>query len=222
VSGAMLWCRSVGSAPEWTPILPDGCLDLIWDGCQLLIAGPDTVARWHHSPAGTSYVALRFSGGIGPAMLGVPADQLVDLSPRLEEFWPAGEARKLAERVAADPVATLEGWAVERAASCNVDPLGPRVLDMAMVGMPVAMMADELGLSTRQLDRRCLEAYGYGPRRLTRVLRFGRAVQAARVGAALAHVAASCGYADQAHFSREVRSLAGKTPTELLAELRRG
>ena len=202
-------------------ILPDGCMDLIWDGRRLFVAGPDRRARWHQSLGGTSYVALRFSGGTGPAMLEVPADQLVDLTPGLEELWPADEAMTLAEQVAADPAATLVGWAVERAASREVDPLGPRLLGLAAAGTPVAVMADELGLSTRQLDRRCLKAFGYGPRRLTRVLRFGRAMEEARVGAALAQVAAGCGYADQAHLSREVRALAGTTPRGLLTELRR-
>jgi AraC-like DNA-binding protein len=220
VPGTVLWCRDVGPTPERTRILPDGCLDLIWDGRRLFVAGPDKMARWHQSPAGTSYVALRFSGGTGPAMLGVPADHLVDLTPGLEELWPDGEAQTLADQVAADPVATLERWAVERSASRKVDPLGPSVLDMAAAGVPVVAMADELGLSTRQLDRRCLEAFGYGPRRLTRVLRFGRAMDEARIGAALAQVAAGCGYADQAHLSREVRALAGTTPGGLLAELR--
>jgi transcriptional regulator GlxA family with amidase domain len=150
----------------------------------------------------------------------VPADHLVGLTPGLEELWPDGEAQTLADQVAADPVATLERWAVERSASRKVDPLAPSVLDMAAAGVPVVAMADELGLSTRQLDRRCLEAFGYGPRRLTRVLRFGRAMDEARIGAALAQVAAGCGYADQAHLSREVRALAGTTPRGLLAELR--
>lgn len=220
VPGTVLWCRRVGQAPERTRILPDGCLDLIWDGRRLFVAGPDTTARWHHSAAGTSYVALRFSGGTGPAVLGVPADELVDLTPGLEELWPAGEALALAERASADPVTTLEQWVVGRSIAIDVDPLGPRVLDMARAGVPVAAMADQLGLSTRQLDRRCIAAFGYGPRRLTRVLRFGWAMDEARVGTALAQVAAGCGYADQAHLSREVRALAKTTPTGLLAELR--
>jgi AraC-like DNA-binding protein len=54
--------------------------------------------------------------------------------------------------------------------------------------------------------------------RLARVIRFGRALEEIRSGAPLAQVAASCGYADQAHLSREVRALAGTTPMGLLGE----
>ena len=80
-------------------------------------------------------------------------------------------------------------------------------------------MADRLGLSERQLRRRCLPVFGYGPRRLARILRMNRAVAAALAGRPLADVAYDCGYADQAHLCRDVLDLAGATPTELLAEL---
>src|ERR1700676_3827476 len=115
-AGAVLWTSSAGPAPEPARILPDGCMDLIWDGRSLFIAGPDSTARWVRSPAHTSYVALRFSGGTGPALLGVPADEVLDRSPDLEDIWPSREARALSERVADSPATALEAWAVARAA----------------------------------------------------------------------------------------------------------
>ena len=90
---------------------------------------------------------------------------------------------------------------------------------MANSGTTVAAMADRLGLGARQLHRRCLPVFGYGPRRLSRVVRLGRSLDAARAGAPLAQVAADCGYVDQAHLSREVRDLTGTTPSKLLREL---
>jgi AraC-like DNA-binding protein len=219
VPGAVVWGRVVEPARGRTPILPDGCLDLLWDGNRLFVAGPDATARWVQETPGTSYAALRFSAGTGPSLLGVPADELLDQTLDLEQLWPPGEVRALADRVAADPVAALETWAVERSAPCAVDPLGPRVLAMAKKGTAVAAMADRLGYSPRQLHRRCLPVFGYGPRRLARVLRLGQSLEAARTGVPLAEVAATCGYVDQAHLSREVRALAGTTPTALLQEL---
>jgi len=219
VPGAVLWERATGPAQARSRILPDGCLDLLWDGSRLFVAGPDTAARWHQGPPHACYVALRFSGGAGPALLGVPADELRDRAPALDELWPSAAARVLAERVAADPVTALEAWAAGRAATSAPDPLGPRVLAMAAAGTPVARMAERAGLSARQLHRRCLPLFGYGPRRLARVLRLGRALEAARKGTPLAQVAVGCGYADQAHLSREMRALAGATPAGLLQEL---
>jgi AraC-like DNA-binding protein len=219
VPGAVLWGRTVVAAPEHTRILPDGCLDLLWDGRRMVVAGPDTTARWHASPPGTSYVALRFSGGIGPALLGVPADEVRDRTVSLDELWPAAASRRLTEAVAADPGAALTAWATSRVADQEpLEPLGSRVLAMATGGTPVAEMADRLGLGARQLHRRCLPLFGYGPRHLARVVRLNRALADARLGTPLAAVAAGCGYADQAHLSREVRALTGTTPSRLVQD----
>jgi len=214
--GAVLWQREIAGDPVDTAIMPDGCVDLLWDGTRLLVAGPDTTARWHRSPAGTTYVALRFSGGLGPTLLGVPADELRDRTANLDELWPGRQVRMLTEQVEADPGAVLEAWVVASVARCDPDPIGPRVLAMATAGTSIAAMAERLCVSPRQLHRRCLPAFGYGPRHLSRILRFQRALEEVRRGVPLAQVAATCGYADQAHLSREVHALAGTTPRGLL------
>ncbi|WP_428341178.1 helix-turn-helix domain-containing protein [Mycobacterium sp.] len=214
VVGAVLWQRTLDS-PRVTSIMPDGCLDLLWDANRLFVAGPDTAARWHPSPAGATYVALRFSAGLGPTVLGVPADKLRDQTLNLEQLWPTREAQVLTEQVELDPAAVLQAWVVERAVRCDLDPFGPRVLAMAKAGTPTMVMAERLCMTTRQLHRRCRQTFGYGSRHLARVMRFRRALEEIRCGAPLAKVAAVCGYADQAHLSREVRALAGTTPATL-------
>ena len=73
----------------------------------------------------------------------------------------------------------------------------------------VTAIASAVGLSSRQLHRRCLDAFGYGAKTLARVLRLVNAVDSARAGIAFADTAARAGYADQAHLSRDVRALAG-------------
>jgi AraC-like DNA-binding protein len=215
--GVVLW-QSTAPAAGWTRILPDGCLDLIWDGHALLVAGPDSAARWHEAPPGRRYTGLRFHYGTGPAVLGIPASEVLDASPGLAQLWPSAAVRPLAEQVAPDPAAALARWAAERGRDHPADPLGPRVHALAGRALPVAQMADQLGLSARQLHRRCLPVFGYGPRRLSRILRMTRALDRARAGRPLAEVAAACGYADQAHLTRELGALGGSPPTALLAE----
>ena len=211
VPGVVVWTKD---GPGAGRILPDGCLDVLWDGTRLSVAGPDSRARRHTSPPGTTYAALRLGAGTGPALLGVPADLLRDSTPDLDDLWPQDAVRRLTEQVADGGAAALAGWV--RTQRPDPDPLGPRVLALASAGAPVAVMADRLGLSTRQLHRRCLPVFGYGPRRLSRVLRLQRALAAP---GPLADVAHACGYADQAHLSREVRDLTGITPTVLRREL---
>ena len=83
-------------------------------------------------------------------------------------------------------------------------------------GAGVLSLASSVGLSERQLHRRCLDAFGYGPKMLDRVLHLNVALDHARTGLALAEVAARFGYADQAHFTRDVKALTGLPPRLLL------
>lgn len=53
------------------------------------------------------------------------------------------------------------------------------------------------------------------------MLRLSRALILGRNGMPLARVATDRGFADQAHLSREMRDLAGTTPTVLFGELAR-
>ncbi|MBO0693082.1 MAG: AraC family transcriptional regulator [Acidimicrobiaceae bacterium] len=218
VPGITVWQRDARPSTFTGRILPDGCMDLIWDGSRLVVAGPDTRARWHTMEPNVGYVGLRFSRGLGPALLAIRADELLDVTADLGSLWPSGEARVLSEQVAAAPEAALEAWAGEGFARRESPRIGSVVFELAASGTPVAAMADCLGIGVRQLHRRCLPLFGYGPQHLARVLRLDRALVAAHRGVPLVDVAATAGFADQAHLSREVRDLAGTTPRRLLGE----
>jgi AraC-like DNA-binding protein len=96
------------------------------------------------------------------------------------------------------------------------DPALVEVATAAQAGRSVTAIAAAAGLSPRHLRRRCQITFGYGPKTLVRVFRLQRAVAAARAGRPFAAVAADTGYADQAHLSREVKTLAGVSLTELI------
>jgi AraC-like DNA-binding protein len=213
--GVVLW-RSEPDLGKAKPslILPDGCLDLMWDGERLLIAGPDTTAHLHVPRGGESFTALRFGAATGPAALGVIANEVVDRLVPLEDVWGTRRTALLEEQVAAGGAAALERWL--RGAPEPDDSLGSRVFRMAGAGLPVAEIADQVGFSARQLQRRSKEMFGYGAGHLLRVLRLQRALAQARAGRPLSEVAADTGYYDQAHLSREVRALTGTTPSALL------
>ncbi len=81
-------------------------------------------------------------------------------------------------------------------------------------------LARELGLTHQHLGTLFRQSVGVPPRLLFRVLRFHSAVTALRAappGTRLAAIAAGAGYADQAHFNRDFRELAGCTPSHYLA-----
>jgi methylphosphotriester-DNA--protein-cysteine methyltransferase len=84
----------------------------------------------------------------------------------------------------------------------------------------VADTADELSITTRQLQRSVLAEVGLAPKSFQRVARFQRFLRSAERGVALGRAAVEAGYADQAHLTREVRRLSGLTPSRLIAERR--
>ena len=81
----------------------------------------------------------------------------------------------------------------------------------------VSEIARELGLSSRQLQRRFLAAVGVPPKRFVRVLRFARVWQLATMSSpeTWAEIAAANGYSDQAHMVREFRAFGAEPPTHL-------
>jgi AraC-like DNA-binding protein len=209
-----------------TRVLPDACTDLIWQsGVGLFVAGPDTGPAPSASPPGSVFVGARFRPGAGGAALGVPLSELLDLRVDAADV-PSVPAGQLPGSLAPDEaMRRLVRIAGEMVAERPADQL---VLEAArQLGRPGAraeLVAGRLGISERQLRRRCQAAAGYGPRMLHRVLRFRRFVSlidGAGAGADLATAAAEAGYADQAHLTRESSRLAG-LPPGALARVRAG
>ncbi|GAA1921535.1 helix-turn-helix transcriptional regulator [Streptomyces sodiiphilus] len=212
-----VWQRTHSPGGE-VRVLPDGCLDLLWHDGELLVAGPDSRAQLSRDRPGANWAGLRFARGTGPAVLGVPAAPLRDLRVPLAALWPGHEVRELAERVAGAPcpAAALEAAAARRLrASGPPEPWCRVAADMLDRGARVAELAHATGWSERHLRRRFLASFGYGPKTLARVLRLQRALELVRAGTPPAAAAARSGYADQAHMSREVRSLTGMPLTRL-------
>ncbi|MEE1803459.1 helix-turn-helix domain-containing protein [Streptomyces sp. JV176] len=226
LDGAIVWTGTTAAAttgpgsgpgPAPYPVLPDGCMDLLWIGGRLLVAGPDTRAYTPEGVSGLYCAGVRFAPGTAPALLGVPAHELRDRRVELADLWSPAKARALTDltaRVAAttDPATALETAALRcAAASGPPDPLLRAVVTGLDAGRTVAVTADAVGLGARQLHRRSLDAFGYGPKTLARVLRLQRALELVRRGVPYADAALAAGCADQAHLARETRALAGLT-----------
>ncbi|MFJ9606471.1 helix-turn-helix domain-containing protein [Kitasatospora sp. NPDC101176] len=223
LSGAVVWTRqAVGPDTADGPaglVLPDGCMDLLWTPGRLLVAGPDSHAFRPGPGLAGPWAGIRLPPGAAPALLGVPAHELRDRRVELSDVLDGPRVRRLTGRIdaAPDPAAVLEDLALRLAAdAAPVDPLVRAVATALAAGRPVAATAAAVGLGARQLHRRSLTAFGYGPKTLARILRLQRALALARAGAPLADTATRAGYADQAHLARDVRELAGTPLTALL------
>ena len=202
-------------------VVPDGCVDLIWSGDRLTIAGPDTRARLVALAPGTRMVGVRLRPGIAGEVLGLPAGELRDVAPDAGEVLGRDQAEVLLTALAGGG-AGADHHAILLAAIARRGVSGPDLLVRAAVAAldrphaRVAAVAAGLGLSARQLQRRVTDAVGYGPKTLARVLRFRR-LQALPAGP-LVELALEAGYADQAHMTVEVTELAGIPPVRFLKD----
>jgi AraC-like DNA-binding protein len=220
VASPLVACTWERHAPDGHQqrVVPDGCVDLIWSGERLTIAGPDTAARVVALAGGSRLVGARLRPGAAGPVLGLPASQLRDSSPDAADIFGRDVAEALLERLAAgaDPYTVLVR-ALELRGVRTPDPLVQAAV--AALGRPrarVGAVAAELGVSARQLQRRLSDAVGYGPKMLARVLRFCRLQQLPP--APLVELALDAGYADQAHMTAEVTSLAGISPVRFLKD----
>jgi AraC-like DNA-binding protein len=228
-SVACLWAQVSGERDRAGLVLPDGCADLIWtQGQGASVAGPDTGPVPTTMAAGTILLGVRFRPSMGGPVLGIPLSELRDQRVDLADLRP-GDARRLSATL--DPATAAARVLDVTGALAGAARLDPAVAEAArLLHDPQARaedVADDIGLSLRQLRRRCHAAVGYGPKTLQRVLRFRRFVS--RIDALplnpqhppspgaldLASLAVQAGYADQAHLTRECGRLAGLTPAAL-------
>src|SRR3954451_14101974 len=83
-------------------ILPDGCVDLVWRGDGLVVAGPATGPALG-GPVGVPVFGVRFRLGVAGSALGLPASEVLDASVPLDAVWGFG----VEERVAAGGLPAL-------------------------------------------------------------------------------------------------------------------
>lgn len=219
-----LWVRVGTGGPDgYARIVPDGCMDVLWsDSAGLQAVGPNTTAFVSPVAPGGSVLGVRFHPGAARPLFGVPAPSLLDgrvparalfgdAAARLEEELQDTPDMRGRARLLVDFLSQLAGRAeapepLVRAAADRLDRVG------------VAEVARDLAVSERHLRRLVTAEVGYGPKRLSRVLRLRRALERVRAGAELAEVAFVSGYADQAHFTNECRALAGIAPGRFLQD----
>ncbi|MEV0630723.1 AraC family transcriptional regulator [Nonomuraea wenchangensis] len=191
---------------------------------RAVVAGLHLDAAELRQVGGTRGVWLTLSPTGAGALLGVPASALAGDVADLADVVPA--MAHLPERLAA-----CRSWPQRRAVvesallAGGTRHTGGEELRAALAALSGAGRVQEaarrLGCSRRHLSGTVRRELGVTPKEYQRLLRFetarGGLVDAARAGkVSLAAVAAASGFADQAHFTREWRVMAGCTPTEWL------
>ena len=196
---------------------------------SVLLAGQLTEQLVLRPTGRVAALGVRFHPFGAAACFAVPQQQLAGCTPAIDDLSPLLSASMARVRSQTDDVCEAVAL-VQEALIAHVD--GARIdvrirraaglIERSNGRLSIDTVASTVGTSRRHLERQFLHTVGLGPKRLARIARFQRALRLMgpeNQGSGAA-TAAACGYADQPHFIREFRRLAGCAPSEHL--LKRG
>lgn len=210
--------------------LPDGQGGLhTFDTC---VGGFHTTPVEIHHDGNQHGMQLDVTPAGARALFGMPAAELASATVALDVLW-GPRAAGLYDRLATAPSWPTR-FAIAEHVLCRViaERAAPATisadLEMAWARLAgaagqieVATLAADAGWSRRHFTQRFSTEYGLGPKAMARVMRFERSrtmlLAAPSRRLRLVDIAATCGYADQAHMARDWQALAGSSPTSWLA-----
>ena len=204
--------------PVWSLAEPSTQSTLQHPVCLVVVS--DTYARFYGVSRGRSSVTLEGEGWAVGTMLRPAAGRAVGALVGGIRAAMAADPHAPAAHLAA--IGHVESWL---ATHLPVDAQGLLVNRLVtwLGDHPEVTRVDELAreadLSERSLQRLVEQRIGLSPKWLLQRRRLHDAVEALKAGrGTLADVAADLGYADQAHFTHDFRTVTGMTPGEYLRD----
>lgn len=194
-------------------VLPDTTVELACVDGQIDVIGPMTVARPGRYAIGSRVQLLSLDPITASCWLRLPMALLTDRIVGLVDIDPT-MADDLADGFASGRMTDRSMG--RRFADLGPDPRADRAAWLLARGHSVSHTAGAVNLGDRQFTRWFHQQTGMHPKRYQRVERLRRALHGAKQGQPLAAVAAYAGYADQAHFNRDVHALTGGAPRTIL------
>ena len=226
--------------PVRTRVLPDNCIDILWQDAAPLGKVAGMMSRPHHVAAAAPVrtVAVRFLPGAARAFFDLPLAELQDGHPPLAELWPRHDAEALAAalwerdhptRVRFDTIERALRARLHARAAASTSASADRLTRAAVVRMEAAGgavriddLAAALGVTRQHLALLFRERVGLPAKTFAMVCRFRRAHAALRAcdrpaGAVdWAALAGECGYYDQSHLIHAFNQFADATPQAFL------
>ena len=233
------WELEAGDDALAEPIFPDGRVEIVvhlgarpnrvgdaWAQPEVMVVGQMTTALRLQPTPGLHAVGIRFTPAGARTWLGAPLHECTDAIHGLDQM-DSRVAALIRDAVHRGGALQASLRALESALrqTRTAHWTAPRAVDHAVQvvlacggRVRVETLAASAGVGVRQLERQFLEAVGLSPKRFIRTARFQRALQLLRGGQFPADVAQACGFSDQAHLSREFRSVAGVPAREVKLE----
>ena len=225
------WSVEAGAKPY--RVLPDGCIDFIFDldRARARVVGTMTSDIVVQLPAGARLFGVRFAPGAVVPFIAARANELTDTEVQLTDLTRAAHEH-LIERVVAARDHAQRAREVARFVHDSRSRLQPADLRVrAAIGLlrerhcrcSIEAVAEQLGLSSRQLERLFHEHVGVSPKFTARVVRMQAALRLLEAGPRYRGAPAlAAGYADEPHLVREFRALTSLSPRQLVHERRVG
>jgi AraC-like DNA-binding protein len=180
--------------------------------------------------ADLGFIAVRFKIGMLHRFTPIPATELMDASPSVEELWGQTGADLLRHlSYGADQrerIALIQSFLIGKLRDDSADLLieqGLSQLYRRATELTVDALATQAGLGRRQLERRWRAFSGQTPNDMRCLSRFQHTVRQLMLNpsADTTDVALANGYYDQAHFIHDFRARVGSSPEKYL-QLARG
>jgi AraC-like DNA-binding protein len=225
VTGYSAFAAGAGAAGR--RLLPLSLTVVIVDFADLeaLVTGPRGTALVPGDAGWLHGVAIGLTPAGVRALLGAPMRELAGAVLPLVSVL-GSRAGELAGRLAAAPAPAtrfavlddlLSAWLRQEGQVDATAAHGWQRLHDAGGRITIGQLAAELSVSRRCLETRFGREFGLTPKAVARIARFQDALRVLADPSGTFGAAAARGYADQPHFNREIRAMAGITPTELRA-----
>lgn len=169
---------------------------------RILLSGPSSRATPVPYQAGNRNFGVRFSPGVFmPALAAMNMVDVTDAQKTKQRFWLQGESWELP---------TFD----------NVDVFLAKLARLNMLAKDTIVAAVLAGhrppITDRSIQRHFMYSIGLPPRHVQNIHRANRAVELLQQGTSIGDVILELGYADQAHLTRQVKHVSGRTPGQIL------
>lgn len=186
----------------------DGAWDLIFTEREgkhrILLSGPSSRATPVSYQIGNRNFGVRFRPGVFmPSLAAMSMVDAINMLPQKtkQRFWLQGE-----------------NW--ELPTFDNVDEFLAKLARLNLVATDTIVAAVLAGhrppVTDRSIQRHFMNVVGLNPRFMRNIQRANRAVELLQQGQSIAEAATELGYADQAHMTRQVKHVSGRTPGEII------
>lgn len=222
------------STPLLHRVIPDGCVDIIFDlGARsfrrgAFVSGLMTSYEVMPLAEPQSMFGIRFFVEEADRFFRCPVAEISAGHVWLEDIWGSEALWVMEGLLEAADTAQRIAW-VEQLLMQQLRCDGTRQNALLLTSMQhmyehqgnlsVASLAEKVCYSERNVRRMFQQALGIGPKELARIIQFQSLLQLLARGqaASLADAAVQCGYYDQSHVSKSFRAYYGETPGGIFA-----